>query len=218
MPTLHVHLDESGDLRFSPRASRFYIFAVTWTYDPQPLAQHLTTLRLGLVKHGHNIPGFHATDDRPAHRLSVLAALRASAGWNYAAVVIEKAKVHPSLYDPTQFYPRFAAMPLKFVFRGRRLPATDRVLIYTDRLPPNTHHKPVEKAIKLQCGAELSGVPFHVFHHPATSNAWLQVTDYCAWAVFHKWEFADPGPYNELQGRLAAPELEIMAQGTTRYY
>ncbi len=132
--------------------------------------------------------------------------------------MIEKSKVHPSLYDPIRFYPKFAGMPLRFVFRGHRRQGTDRVLIYTDRLPSSAHHKPVEKAIKLQCGADLSGVPFHVFHHPATSNAWLQVTDYCSWAVFRKWEFGDPSAYNALRDRLAAPELEIMARGMTRYY
>ena len=92
------------------------------------------------------------------------------------------------------------------------------MLVYTDRLPGSTHHKPIEKAIKLQCGGELSGVPFHVFHHPATSNAWLQVTDYCSWAVYRKWEFADPRAYKELGGHLAAPELEIMARGGVPYY
>ncbi len=77
MPTLHVHLDESGDLRFSPRASRFYVFAVTWTYDPQPLAEALNKLRFELLGQGHDIPGFHATNDREWHRKSVLTALTA---------------------------------------------------------------------------------------------------------------------------------------------
>ena len=36
--TLHIALDEAGNLNFSPRGSKYYVFAAAWTYDPAPLA------------------------------------------------------------------------------------------------------------------------------------------------------------------------------------
>lgn len=109
MPTLHVHLDESGDFNFSPTGSRYYIFTAAWTYDPAPLAGHLTTLRFSLLKAGHNVPMFHATKDRQANRNAVVKVLSGHDDWAFAAVVIEKTKVYPRLHAPYRFYPEFAS-------------------------------------------------------------------------------------------------------------
>lgn len=218
MPTLHVHLDESGDLTFSGRGTRYYVFSVAWTYDPAPLAQAISTLRFALLKAGHNLPTFHAAVDRQTNRNAVVATLVQHANWNYIGVVIEKRKVNPSIRDPHIFYPKFASMPLKYVFRRLR-PGTDPVLIFTDQLPLQKHRQSAEKAIKTAARACLpAGVRFEVYHHPLPSNTWIQVADYCSWALFRKWEGADPRTYNVLRPRLAVPELDILQRGTTLYY
>jgi hypothetical protein len=101
--TLHVHLDEAGNFKFSPAGSRYFIFTVTWTFDPAPVARDLTALRFGLVKGGENLPTFHATTDKQIHRDKVVAAMTAHNNWKYAALVIEKRKVQPSLRHPSRF-------------------------------------------------------------------------------------------------------------------
>ncbi|MGH7567789.1 MAG: hypothetical protein ACREL9_02290, partial [Gemmatimonadales bacterium] len=75
MPTLHVHLDESGDLTFKPAGTRFYVFTAAWTYDPAPLAGALSALRFSLLKQGHDLHRFHATADKQVNRNAVVAAL-----------------------------------------------------------------------------------------------------------------------------------------------
>lgn len=61
-------------------------------------------------------------------------------------------------------------------------------------------------------------MPLESYHHKKESNAWIQVADYCSWAVFRKWEGGDPRTYNQLQSRLAAPELDVLARGSVKYY
>src|SRR5574337_604537 len=105
MPTLHVHVDESGDFNFSPSGTRYYVFAAAWTYNPSPLAADLTRLRFGLVKAGYSQDGqdlaaFHAREDPAPRRDAVIAALLAHAGWNFASIVVDKPRVNPVLYDP----------------------------------------------------------------------------------------------------------------------
>jgi hypothetical protein len=72
VPTLHIHLDESGNWHFNPKGSKYYAFAVVWTYDPQPLAIALTALRFRLVKQGLSIDGFHASPDKQSTRDAVV--------------------------------------------------------------------------------------------------------------------------------------------------
>jgi len=219
MATLHTFLDEAGTLDFSRKSSKYYVFTVVWTYEPKPLADNLTRLRFDLLKQGHDISGFHAYEDNWINRQAVLSTIVSDDSWRYAAVVVEKAKVNPSLRKPHVFYPKFATMPLKFVLKGQIRPDTTTCMIITDTIPVNKHKKSVEKAIKMSCRSELPPtIPFHCYHHPSVSNKWLQVADYCCWAVQRKWEQSDDDPYNQLRPRLAAPELDVLATVTTRYF
>jgi hypothetical protein len=218
-PTLHIHVDESGDLRFTPTGTRHYVFAAAWTYDPAPLANGLTALRFALVKQGHNLSRFHASEDKQVNRNAVVGTLARYENWHHTAIVIEKAKVYPELRDPHHFYPTFAMSVLKYIFHRHVRPGTTRVLVFTDTLPVKARRDAAEKAIKLACRRELdAAIRFESFHHPCASNAWIQVADYCSWAVFRKWEFGDPRTYEQLRVRLADPELDALRLGTIQHY
>jgi hypothetical protein len=215
MPTLHIHLDESGDFTFSPKGSRFYIFTAAWTYDPVPLAARLRLLKFDLIKQGHgeNLSGFHACDDPPLRRETVVNLIRDSQDWHFASIVIEKCKVNPTLYDPLSFYPKFLTSVLKFVLKGRLRGGTPLVLIYTVTLPFQKNHRmAVTTTIKASCKDQLV-VPFRLLHHRVESNHWIQIADYCSWAVCRKWEFSDTKFYDLLRPRLAAPEMCLTDKG-----
>lgn len=219
MATLYVYLDESGNLDFSPTGSRYYVFAAAWTLNPAPLANKLTNLRFGLQKNGYDLQAFHATDDKQEHRNAVVTAMISEDEWKYAAIVLEKAKVNPSIREPKKFYPKFAIMPLRFIFRGVVRPTTSKVMVYTDVIPISKHRDSVEKAIKTACRRDLpDDISFLVYHHDKKSNKWLQVVDYCSWAVFRKWEGNDDRTYSQLKPRLAKPELEVTGRGEDIYY
>lgn len=219
MPTLHIALDESGDLNFSPSGSRYYIFAAAWTYDPAPFAHALTELRFSLLKQGHDLVAFHATEDRQAHRDAVVDILAGTDHWRFAAIVVDKPKVHPTLREPEKFYPRFALMVLRFILRGRLYPQADRVLIFTDSLPVKRRRETAEKAIKTACRAELlDTMPFYSYHHHRASNCWIQAADYCSWAIYRKSQSGDARTCVRLQPRLARPELDVLREGAVTYY
>jgi hypothetical protein len=217
--TLHVHLDEAGNFKFAPTGSRYFIFTITWTFDPEPLARALTALRFGLIKSGENLQTFHATTDRQAHRDQVIDVMTANRNWKYASLVIEKRKVNPSLRQPGRFYSEFASRALKFVSKGVVTRDTARVLFYTDRIPIQEKKSAVEAAIKKYVGSDLpKGMPFGIYHHAKESNAWIQATDYCCWGVGRKWESKDTRTYDSLRAHLETPELDAMRHGTTAYY
>ena len=217
--TLHVFLDESGNLEFSRKGSPYYIFASAWTYEPRDLAQELMAFRFQLLRDGHDLDSFHATEDKQLHRDRVVEILLGHGDWTFASLVVEKCKVYPPLRDQIRFYPEFATMLLRFVLRGRVRAGTERVLIYTDRLPMQRNKRAVEKALKTACRAELSDeIAFHLYHHPRQSNTWLQVVDYCCWAVHKKWDRNDTRTYDLLEPRIAKTELEVTRRGTISYY
>lgn len=220
MSTLHLHLDESGDLNFSPRGSRYYLFAAVWTYNPLPLAIQLQLLRFRLLKQGSNIEKFHASSDHRRIRQLVISKMLSSSDWKFAAVVVQKNRVPPKDREHLgSFYSRFATMPLSLVLRGPIREHAHNVLVYTDRFPEQCNRELTEKAIKIACRAELpSGFPFHVYHHASASNLWLQIADYCAYAIARKWEKGDLSLYTLLQRHLAKGEADVLRAEPTEYY
>jgi hypothetical protein len=177
LPTLHIHLDESGDFNFSPSGSRFYSFAVAWTFEPAPLAQAITSLRFSLVKAGCNIQAFHATEDRQHHRNLFIQTALGFNNWRFASLVVEKAKVNPTIRAPESFYPKFLTSMLKFVFRGSVGKQASSLIAFTDTLPLKRNREAVLKSIKESCRGELGQIPFDIFHHKKESNAWIQLAD-----------------------------------------
>lgn len=285
--TLHIYLDESGDLNFTNKGTPYYIFAAVWTYDPAPLAGELAALRFRLLKQGKNIERFHATDDDPATRELVIERLARFRAWRFATVVVEKRKVPPPGREPMwRFYSHFASIPLRFILRGPVRAKAHKVLIFTDSFPDEVKRRRemAEKAIKTACREELSKpmprvlsrnarqrervrekvqeiirtalengsglghrsenasaepqlppdpepltegsslvgdaspIPFCVYHHTSASNLWLQVADYCAWAIRRKWEHGDLNSFARLKRRLSAPEYDLLKSDTTTYY
>lgn len=174
MSTLHAHLDESGDLNFSPAGTKHYVFAAAWTYSPSNLAARLSHLRFQLLKDGHDLARFHATEDIALVRNRVTGILRRYTGWHFTAAVIEKAKVRPEFYDPVRFYTHLASMPLRYALRRIRSD-TKNVVIYSDHPPSQLERKQrelINKAIRHAANSELpDGVHFVAYHHPSASNA-----------------------------------------------
>jgi hypothetical protein len=126
--------------------------------------------------------------------------------------------VNPSIRAPERFYPQFLASMLRFVFRGSIGKSASSLTAFTDSLPVKRNRESVVKAIKESCRAELGKLPFDIFHHRRESNAWIQVADYCTWAVFRKWESGDSRTYDQIAIRLQASELDCLRSGTTLYY
>jgi hypothetical protein len=230
MSTLHVHVDESGDLEFSPKASKYIVFAVLWTYNPMPLAWNLHSLRFAILKAScdqntglerlEKLERFHCCDDHYQVRELVIESLIESPFWRFAGVVVQKNKVPPKEREHIgSFYARFASMPLRLLFRGSVKEQATRILIYADRIPNQCKTDLIQKAIRKACRLELSDkLPFAVFHHSSSSNAWLQAVDYCAHALWRKWERGDGRLYDRLRSRLAIEELNVFAGVNSTYY
>lgn len=219
MATLHIAIDESGCLNFSPKGSKFYVFSAAYTLEPHPLATALTQRRFGLMKAGDDISAFHCCEDKQSNRDLVFADMMAAPMWKHCAVVVEKCKVNPSIRDPKVFYPTFATPLLRFLLRGQVAKSATAVVICTDTLPlTGGAGLAIAKVLKSVCSAEISPRPWFIYHHTRHSNKWIQVADYCAWAIQRKYERADLRSYSTVASRLARPELDICAGGDQTVY
>ena len=143
---VYLFFDESGNLDFSEKGTKFFTFGCLATRNPASILQPLSALRYQLLEQGVELESFHAAEDRQAVRNMVFGILADVGGFEFDAVVIEKSKVQASLHDAFQFYPSFARNLLTGVFQ--RFKGDERIILVTDRLPMRRKRNAVEKAFR----------------------------------------------------------------------
>ena len=116
------------------------------------------------------------------------------------------------------FYPKILKVLLQYVLNRWDASPPAKILVWTDQIEVKAKRKAVEKAVKTYLANDLkAAVPYHLYHHPSASEPWLQVADYCCWAIQRKWTDGERRPYTVIQRRVMS-EFEIFAAGTTTYY
>jgi hypothetical protein len=189
----YLFFDESGNLDFSPKGSRYFFFGLLGTWNPAALTWGLTELRYQLLADGLDLECFHATDDRQPVRSQVFAALGRLGGFELDFLVVDKDAVPDPERDPMTFYPRFATVLLESVLA--RHTGAERTVLVTDRLPLQSKRKAHEKAFRTSLRDVLGERPFTIVHQGSAAHAGLQAVDYCTWALQRKWRDDDARSY-----------------------
>jgi Protein of unknown function (DUF3800) len=216
---LYIFLDESGNLDFSRNGTRF--FQITGVVQERPFESYklLSELRYDLIEAGHDIQGFHATEDLQEIRNRVFAIIQQFLHlMRVDALIVEKRKTRPELQQESVFYPELLGYFLRHVLRATNLEPYKEVLVLTAKLKSGRKSKEFERTVKTTLSRVLPrNVRWRVLHHPSHCNFDLQIADYCSWAIFRKWNNGDGRSYDLIRSAIRR-ETNIFARGTTYYY
>ncbi len=133
---------------------------------------------------------------------------------------MEKSKVDPKLRPLNRFYPTMIEYLLQYPFDPRGIDVTrfDKVLIFMDRESARVREKEaLMKAVKLSLARHLRGVPYTLSMHSSASHPYLQIVDYCSWAVYVKWERGELRPFNQIKN-LVRSEFLIYQNKKAKWY
>jgi hypothetical protein len=215
--SLFIFMDESGNFDFSPRGTRHFVLTALSTTRPDEMAPALCRLKHELVLVGQDVEYFHATEDQQVVRDRVFEVL-AGGAYELDALIVEKAKTHPSLYDEAHFYPRMCKYLLQYVLRRYEWKGFENFVIFTDALNVKRKREAIQKGIKEGVRSVVGrGKAFRLLHHASKSHLYLQAVDYCNWAVYVKWERGELRPYGMIRSKLRS-EFEIFREGVARFY
>jgi len=73
------------------------------------------------------------------------------------------------------------------------------------------------KAVKLSLARHLRGVPYTLSMHSSASHPYLQIVDYCSWAVYVKWERGEVRPFKQIKN-LVRSEFLIYQNKKAKWY
>lgn len=216
---LYIFLDEGGNFDFSPSGTKYFTLTSLTKERPFYACKELGELKYNLIEGGMDIEYFHASEDRQPVRDEVFKIIKKNLrGIRLDSIIVEKRKTNPSLYSIEKFYPKILGYLLEYISNHINLSAINKFFIFTDAIPEKKRRKAIEKAIKTTIKHKIKGrVSYRIFHHKSKSNFDLQITDYCNWAIYRKWDSNDFRSYNYIKDVIKS-EFNIFQTGKTYFY
>ena len=219
MRNLYIFLDEAGDFEFSQKGSKYFILTSVTTDNIMPLVIELYNLKHDLISNFKcGVEYFHAYKDSWPVRNRVFSLIEGSNHFRVDVIVAEKAKTYPSLRPAYKFYPKLMGILLKWVYRF--LPPQDfsGVFVFMDYLKLVGQREAFLKGAKEVIHPYLrQGQAYAVMLHHSKSHPYLQVADYCGWAIQRYWEHNDIRPRNHIK-ELLKSEFNVFEVGSERFY
>lgn len=207
---LYIFIDEAGEFNFAPKGSRYFVLTALSTLDVGPCVTELYDLKHRLIAEGKAVEYFHASEDRQTTRDCVFAILGDCAHIRVDAVIADKPWVDPSSRGPEAFYTHLFRTLMRYVLRQQRAWAPERIVVFTDTLPVRRKQEAILKGLKESIRREIGQTPFAIFSHQSRSHPYLQLVDYCGWAIYVKWERGEERPFESIK-HLVGGEFEIFA-------
>jgi Protein of unknown function (DUF3800) len=228
--TLFVFLDESGNLDFSGKGSRYWSLTAFCTFHPTNERHGFLDLLYTLADEGKGQEYFHATEDRQIVRDEVFGLVGALADdYEIHCVIAEKKKTNPALYERTRmrkgtlitekefsrFYGTVCRALLKYIFGCPRFQEAKKIVIILSCLFTNDKHQAIRGALTVPLSEYAK--PFTIYFHHTKADLNCQVADYCGWAIARKWESGDKRSYDLVKGKIRN-EFDLFAKGNSFYY
>jgi len=220
MNYLYVFIDVSGNYDFSPRGTKYVVLTSLMCTDVGPGTLELYALKHSVIDQGIDVEYFHATEDRQVVRDQVFDIISSLDHLRIDSVIVEKRKTGPSLRPLNRFYPMMIENLLKYPFdpRGIDVSRFDKVFIFMDRESARANEREaLKKAVKLSLSRHLGHVPYVLCMHHSGTHSYLQMVDYCCWAIYVKWEKSEFRPYKKI-ARLVESEFPIFEHGLAAWY
>lgn len=214
----YIYADESGDMTFTRGrgASRYFILT-SIVLEDHSLADALTELRRELAWSGIDANGgFHAAENQQVVRDAVFAILQGGE-FRIDATIIDKPKAQPKIrQDAVQFYQYAWFYHLKHL-APRIASKGDELLVVAASIDLKRRHDDFKATVENVLLQVSPTREFRCAMWPAASDPSLQIADYCAWAIWRKWERDDHRSY-ELIKRKIRTEFNVFRTGRRLYY
>jgi len=214
MTALYVFIDVSGNYDFSSTGTRYLVMTGLTCTDICCGIIELHTIKHRLLEGGFAVEYFHAAEDAQAVRNQVFDIVSKFNHVRIDSVIAEKSKIPASLQSAGQIYPFMVEkLYINLLGGGVEIRKSDKVFIFMDRESAHSREREsLIKGIKKYLSQHLPRTPYQILMHASMSHLYLQVVDYCSWAIFRKWEMSDRRSYDKIQ-QLVKSESSIFERG-----
>lgn len=228
--TIYIFVDEAGDMDFSHKGSKHYMFNFLVKKRPFNLHEYISNYRYSLLERNLNplngarldIEYFHAHNDNKYIKnelFNIISTFDQNSVQAYS-YILEKPKVVPNKRKEKD---RFYIDNLNYSIQRLldKLKIDKNFIIITDNLPIKQNKQKqigaLKKGIKEYLKSNNLAIRYDIFHHSSASSANLQIVDYISWAIFRKYERHDDSYYDKIKKYILDEEVMTKDRKTNHY-
>ncbi len=198
---VYIFLDESGNLDFSARGTRYFVLTSVSMERPFPMYEALDAYKYDCLEFGLATEYFHCAHDNRHVRGRVFGIIGSNLGeiWVHTLVANKRRAATPVAYGD-HLYSAMLSELLRRVLRGAAESKADEVVVIADAVPVRSRRQAIEKSVRSALNRAFPKRPtFRVLHHDSRAHYGLQVADYLCWAVFRKYERGESSIFDQIR-------------------
>ncbi|MBU4480493.1 DUF3800 domain-containing protein [Patescibacteria group bacterium] len=204
----HIFLDESGDLGFKKRSSKWFLFTVVVIDNKRKLEKIIKKVRKTLKKKYKNVNELHSYHCDEITRKRVLKKLAELENLKIFCVVLNKQKVYVDLQNQKNYLYNYTANILLDRLHNKDIIPTDKhINICIDRKDTK---KKIRENFESYLGEELKNRrngDFEIVLKGSHEEKSLQTVDFISWAIFRKYEQGDYSYYEIIKDKIVGENL-----------
>ncbi len=201
-------MDESGDLGFTKRSSKWFIFTIAIVEDKRSMERVVKKVWKPLKKKHKKLGELHAYHADDITRIRMLQKLNELSDLKVLCVVLNKQKVYVDLQNQKNHLYNYTANVLLDRLHNKGVIKDIRnIELYIDR--KDTKKSLRENFIKYldSSMSKRRGGDMKITLHASHENKSIQAVDFISWAIFRKYEMGDYEYYELIKEKIADERL-----------
>lgn len=200
---MYIFLDESGDLGFSEKSSKWFMISVAIVKDKRSLERVVKKVWKSLQKKHKHLNELHASHEKYITRIKILNLLAKVDDLKIMTVILNKDKVYVDLQNQKHYlYTYVANLLLDRAHNEEILGLNEIIDLIVDR-------KDTNKSLNESFIGHLTGTMnnkkvknFKIQLHSSHENKSLQAVDFISWAIFQKYEYGNFEFYEIIRNKI----------------
>lgn len=205
---MYIFLDESGDLGFSGKSSKWFSVTIAIVKDERSLERVVKKVWKSLRKKHKHIGELHASHEKDLTRIKMLKLLSTLDDLKIMSVVLNKNKVYLNLRTQKVYLYNFAAnLVLDRIYNKEILHINETIDLVADRkdTKKSLTENFVQHLTKSMNGRSVK--MFKIRLHASYENKSLQAVDFLSWAIYQKYEHKNMCFYEIIKDKIVDEKL-----------
>lgn len=205
---LYLFLDESGDLGFSERSSRWFLLTIVFTSNHRKIEKCVKKVHHSLKKKYKRVSELHAYHSDSATKKRILKLLADTDDLKILCIILNKKKVYIDLQNQKSYLYNYTANILLDRLHNKKiLKNGEKILIYIDQRETNKFlKKNFENYLKNSLTGKVDS-HFEIKIKPSQTEKCLQAVDFISWSIFRKYEISDYEYYEIIKRKIIGENL-----------
>jgi len=205
---IYIFLDESGDLGFSERSSRWFVLTIALTNNHRKVEKCVKKVHRGLKSKFKKVKELHAYHSSEITRKRILKQLSEIEDLQVHCIVLNKNKVYVDLRNQKNYLYNYTANTLlDRLYNKNNFKKDEKVLIYIDQRETNKFLKKNFENYLTDGLSKKGSSGFKIKIKPSHTEKCLQAVDFISWAIYRKYEHGDYEYYEIIKNKIIGEGL-----------